>query len=148
MTPSSITVDLEHAKLLKEAGWPQETTKMAYWSINEEGDGAIVRTDMEHYFGEKYWNSLGESLDDQILFADAPTAEDILRRLPNCIVENSVPFALTCIKGINDEWLVGYPESHPDLFPGNTLANAAAAMYCYLAEHHLLDAAHRSLSES
>lgn len=130
----SIAVSLEMARKLKEAGWPQETSKLTYWSVDPEGNDAVVRSEMERHFIDAYWNSRGEACDDQFRFADAPTAEEILRRLLTCI---------GCGR-YGDDFFCDYYNRKPDLPVlqhqeiADTLANAAAAMYCYLAKNGLL----------
>lgn len=72
----------------------------------------------------------------------APTAEEILRRLPGRIDANGMTGILKIKVPYATWFIVGYTGHHEE---GSTLvtsppnlANAAAAMYCYLAENGLL----------
>lgn len=75
------------------------------------------------------------------LFA-APTAEEILERLPNNIHDkDGFPTWLMCTKNLSDTWEVGYvrTDSFEDgMTTDMSLAEAAGKMFLYLAENHLL----------
>ena len=132
-TSSDITVSLEWAKKLKEAGWLQDGALFCWWL-------RIGHTEYE--LSPAIFLKNGE-------FA-APTAEEILRRLPEAIkypVRNAIEYELF-IRPFDDSderhWEVIYAKDidNVDNTPlhetTGTLANAAAAMYCYLADNKLL----------
>lgn len=143
-TPESITVSLDTAKKLKEAGWQHET--YFDWYFNGTGANRVVR----HPSPDELRTS------EFHLECPAPTAEEILRRLPPNLIrsteKDTVTYALTIkalfgIEQINgDNWQIMYyrvrdgiemaPYS-PVLF-ADTLANAAAACWIYLKENNLL----------
>lgn len=113
----SITVSLEWAKKMKEAGWNEKTVfafdhRFDYYELDDfYGFGAIF----------------------------APTAEEILRRLPNNF--EGIPLRIQYEK--DGSILVGYAYSKDGTQPmyrgdRDSLANAAAAMWCYLKENNLL----------
>ncbi len=128
MTPESITVSLEWAKKLKEAGWPQDEQTVNHW--RRKGEIYSVG-------GFTTW------------CLAAPTAEEILRRLPDYI---GTEYVLVTVRDHpENKWSVNYirisekgVNYHPDHefrarpCDGDSLANAAAAMWCYLAENKLL----------
>ena len=136
----SITVSLDVAKELKEAGWPQEDYFVWVESATEDEDPELC-TPME-------WNIFTKGLFDACKSAwiakndcAAPTAEEILRRLPNAIYHKGSIYYLV----IRDKDCVSYEraENMVDNSPlhdssENGLRNSLAAMYCYLAEHNLL----------
>lgn len=113
MTPESIVVSLDYAKRLKEAGWPQYRGEVFGWFEDASGDWSVCVVES---FPE----------DDHIA---APTAEEILRRLPSAVI-SFLPFE-------KSPWMVMVNEAGHDVCE-TTLANAAAACYCYLAENKLL----------
>lgn len=135
-TPESIVVSLEWAKKLREAGWPQDECLFwwcPYLTENSNGSpfvGYLISNTAEPQDSHD-WTKKAE------IFAD-PTAEEILRRLPRVYVEH---LRVTPSPGASG-WTVEYRR------PGkmrawvsreaDTLANAAAAMYCYLSEQKLL----------
>lgn len=133
--PHDITVSLEWAKKLKEAGWPQGGTEF-FWMTDSIGVVDLI-WDKDH---KGNWNDF---------FFAAPTAEEILRRLPDYL---GTEYVLVTVRDHpENEWAVNYiaiseggVEYHPDHrnrvrpIQADTLANAAAAMYCYLADHKLL----------
>lgn len=128
MTPESITVSLEWAKKLKEVGYPQgECTfwwQNSYCPIeNAYVDNVVPFETRKNEFGVKY--------------IAAPTAEQILRRLP-CVPSD---FPLTIARYSTGGYYIDYSPENSDkqqVIEADTLANAAAAMYCYLAENNLL----------
>jgi hypothetical protein len=89
MTPESLVVSLELARQLKEAGWPQN-------------DSYLYRREMK-YRGGKRWNRAIRSAEEKKYsennpppnpaaieeenYCAAPTAEEILRRLPHVNIE-------------------------------------------------------------
>lgn len=138
--PESIVVSLEMAKRLKEAGFPQDEEMEFWWMFEEAEDPddqwACLGQDSDYFFNRK------------TDFA-APTAEEILRRLPAEFKEEpkwkdgiGETWKLGMYKLRESFWWVGY--GYPDMLrtkhteTAKTLANAAAAMYCYLAENSLL----------
>ncbi|CAN5475199.1 hypothetical protein BH11PLA2_BH11PLA2_29810 [soil metagenome] len=132
-TPESITVSLDWAKKLKDAGWPQENG-LHYWHGWEGDKNTFLRaTD----------GRVGTINAFHQMFA-APTAEEILRRLPEYLTDGELRYYLNLFPA----WVIRY--SYPDDEMGSiikchnrdsSLANAAAAMWCNLAEQKLLLAA-------
>lgn len=118
--PESIVVSLEWAKKLKEAGWPQD-----------HGENVM------------YWR---KKRDDFVLGGwcvyalAAPTAEEILRRLPDTL-ENRLHEPLQIFRMMPNSvgWRMMYGLSHSA--DGDTLANAAAKMFVFLAKQKLLPTA-------
>ncbi len=126
-TPESITVSLDMARKLKNAGWLQSESHFIF--IHSDADTKLWSR----------WNTGGEPrggyIDGSMSWA-APTAEEILRRLPAEVDDESLYVSSQRYNGL---WVVYYGvhgERHQHL--DDTLANAAAAMYCYLAEQKLL----------
>lgn len=71
-TPESITVDLDHAKQLKEAGWQEETV----WQWQFDRKGSSTTTGRTWYLRSWSYQVRGKS------FAAAPTMGEIITRLP------------------------------------------------------------------
>lgn len=142
-SPSAITVSLEWAKKLKEAGWHQGWTGVGTLSSFAEKPETMKADIMGTYFkwfdvrsdytkGEPY-PQVESIYCNYPMIADAPTAEEILRRLPQ-IIEHT---GLIVTRSQNDkEWEVAYLGSKPAR--DSSLANAAAAMWCFLKSHNLL----------
>lgn len=121
MKPEEIVTSLDWSKKLEEAGWPQDQS-IFWWKY-------------EVTFSGNFWMVGQRPHKDAEKFA-APTAEEILRRLPK--------EELT-IRHRNSLWMIDFlrfdengNKTHSYIFEGDTLANAAAACYCYLAEQKLL----------
>ena len=140
--PESITVSLDWAKKLKEAGWPQ-TGQCFYW-IAHKGKGMAAVAFYKHVQNGRYGKS--------VVFGAAPTAEEILRRLPEAIYLGPEREALYLSVMPDDyKWIVLYSPEYDQRRcdkenfwkrDRESLANASAAMYCYLAEKKLLPATH------
>lgn len=137
---SAITVSLEWAKKLKEAGLEQGIT-IGNWRPSTNDFYRKQQQYEIHFTSGSYRNEKS---------FDAPTAEEILRRLPEAIkypVRNAIEYELF-IRPFDDlderHWEVIYAKDidNVDNTPlhetTGTLANAAAAMYCYLADNKLL----------
>lgn len=135
MTSSaSITVSLEVAKELKKAGWDQDKS-IFYW------DGSVppweVCLDVD-----RSWSYSATEEDDGKCIA-APTAEEILRRLPRSIYDEGGEYVRICFpsgshnEGIQYKHLGGLALCAA-LEDDDTLANAAAKMWIYLKQHDLL----------
>ena len=127
--PSSIVTSLEWSKKLKEAGWPQD-------------DYLFIWRGPAPQHGRPDWN-LGECFDTHAndgCFA-APTAEEILRKLPKLIVHKEIHSRLYITPYEND-YEVGYSPQWNEGIKLNraeeSLADAAAAMFVFLAEQKLL----------
>jgi hypothetical protein len=114
MTPESITVGLEWAKKLKEAGWPQDQSQFHWLRRGDQWDVS-------------FWREGGRlGFDEGIA---SPTAEEILRRLPEHFQVWRSHGMWSCDNGLDQsQWMKDY----------DSAANAAASMYVYLAEHSLL----------
>ncbi len=145
-SPENIVVSLEMARRLKEAGWPQDNSCF-YWLRCGDGkdDFSVSRTDVGR-------NSMVES------FA-APTAEELLRRLPYKI--NTTTRKKTSIYGemfdtftleirvlSNRTYRIYYKNKYTNLGRDPSLGgfkatdillcNSLASMFIYLSTHHLL----------
>lgn len=141
MNPESIVVGLEQAKALKEAGWPLRENLFAY---AVEDKFFKKRSIFLQWNGETYLPWYGESRPDgtYTLFA-APTAEEILRRLPGQWPTSTSMFERLRMEETNRGFVIGYSSQqhifkNDDWFEADTLANAAAAMWLYLKEQNLL----------
>ena len=134
-TPESIVISLEWAKKLKETGWPQTYSQGA---IEECHFGYYLLDrgqETEHFECSWMWHNWikhGEAY-------AAPTAEEILRRLPRAInVSRITPNRGSLQFRWGVKWIQIGNTGVEHLEVGDTLANAAAAMYVYLSEHGLL----------
>lgn len=143
-TPESLVTSLHWSKELQKAGWPQGQSIIVHSTTSDgySNHSCHVRLDPGHpNFGSPFY-----------LEWAAPTAEEILRRLPHEIEQTKSDddsSVLQCGPTPNGKlgrdwhvwyWDFGYGDI-PDrklLYTADTLANAAAAMYCYLAENGLL----------
>lgn len=130
-SPQSTVTSLEWAKKLQVAGFPQQTE----FFIDTRNPDILVWDKMHAWD----WNDC---------FAATPTAEEILRRLPPVIEEpprweNGIGMQgkLTTQPNAKNEWVVSYDAGHGPRMVAHikeSLADAAAAMYVWLAEHKLL----------
>lgn len=132
-TPSAITVSLEWAKKLKEAGWEQGIT-IGNWRPSTNDFYRKQQQYEIHFTSGSYRNEKS---------FDAPTAEEILRRLPKSVATKNRKvhrLSINCNGG--KRWQIMYGddifESPVIVDPDDSLANASASMYCYLAENKLL----------
>jgi hypothetical protein len=145
---NTITVSLEWAERLKDAGWSHGTTYHA-WRLNGcTSDPTLVQYDRGGFIpGKDYESTIG--------FIDAPTAEEILRKLPGHVKFNKdEPEYILYCRALNNpkghkyltaQWSVyyeillnGIPHRGGKCIGESTLADAAANMYCYLSENNLL----------
>ena len=126
MNSEDIVVSLENAKRLKEAGWPQDES-IFRWKNRGSWEIALKR----------------QSSNKAGTFIAAPTAEEILRMLPDWI------FCKKNSMGGGGDWCIGDMQSHvctplaykemkKSMIESDTLSNAAAAMWCYLSNNQLL----------
>jgi hypothetical protein len=133
-TPEQITVSLEWAKKLRDAGFPQGWTGVGTAeSFTERPESMKGSLDGSYFkwFQDKDGNPLVESVYcNYAMIAAAPTAEEILREL-GC--------GKLYFSG-DGRWVVALEgqEVLKDIPTENSAANAAAAMYCYLAKNNLL----------
>ena len=136
--PQSITVSLEWAKKLKEAGWPQVTPQnpasLFYWAhfIGLEEPALVYASKVEMI-----------RFDEFEILLSAPTADEILRRLPNDLtLKNEKEGAKSCplrIGKFEKRWDVRYFLRGTNfLFLDDSLADACAEMWCYLSANKLL----------
>lgn len=130
MTPESICVSLEMAKRLKEAGWSQEDSPFVW--TNNSINRVVYRRNL----------LTGGTRKRSFIYA-APTAEEILRRLPkSCATKNRMIHRLSINCNGGKRWNIFYGKDAFDspiaVDPDDSLANAAAAMTCYLVEQGLL----------
>lgn len=144
--PESIAVSLEMAKKLKAAGWPQEDS-VFHWQWHED-DGEWPSFSAPSEWSCYQMEASLDDYDDGDCFA-APSAEEILRRLPEKFThgEPYCLYAAITFRGhtLGNGWYVGYRnfaegKAHPEIDgqDADTLANAMAKMYCYLADNKLL----------
>lgn len=145
MKPEEIVVSLEWAKKLKEAGWKQDDV-LVFTGIQP-----VKKTDEERFETPSFrsrWKL--ENLWDWV---SAPTAEEILRRLPRKIapmsltemdertIKGNIPDLRFQILMDGPDWKIEYSSPHLESAEwqyGETLANAAANMFIYLSENNLL----------
>jgi len=159
----NITVSLETAKRLRAAGWEQEDSSF-YWGRFDPPkrrhleDGTIVDIPKEEAEAMSYsWYYYNE---ENMPYADedhnswaAPTAEEILRELPNVIIhtpegkKHSNSYRFQCAmtgkteSGMQQFWCAysaAIGSYDHVLIKMDTLANAAAEMWIYLSENGLL----------
>ena len=154
-TPKSITVSLEWAKRLQDAGWHQGWTGVG--TINSFTDKPeSMKTDiMGTYF--KWFDVRSDYSKGEIIpqvesiycnypmIADAPTAEEILQKLPRRLIHEGEPEGKwLCINSHPDQkgWRIAYLQGQysawRNVIEEKSLAKAAAAMWCYLKENNLL----------
>ena len=150
MNPESITVSLDLARQLKEAGLgfrhngekviSEDGEGLSYfcWWSNVDGSGSpsnpytraqgftlLPMSENSHPFGEKY---------------QAFTAEEILKKLPKTIDR----FSLSCYwkDGLEPTviYVNDFPSENPTMqeFSLDSLANAAAQMWLYLKKNNLI----------
>lgn len=143
---SAITVSLEWAKKLKEAGYPQGST---HYLWGEDGWKLDGKKDVSHNLiqpkGDIPYKD-GGKIEDGVYqrFYAAPTAEEILRRLPYSYEKkvNRTQKAVVYITVHREKqgWQVRAHSKRTLHWASqiDTLANAAAAMYCYLSSNNLL----------
>jgi hypothetical protein len=144
---NNITVSLQVARSLRDAGWEQEDSSF-YWGKFDPPkrrhleDGTIVDIPKEEAEAMSYsWYYYNE---ENMPYADedhnswaAPTAEEVLRELPEFYTpEDNKKRAMKCYPSAHGRWAVDY-EGHCTQW-SDTLANAAAEMWIYLKEHDLL----------
>ncbi len=149
MNADSIVVDLEHARSLREAGWEQNPTKDLFsWIEAYHGSSYPEEKPFEvdlHYrnFTCDFLDSYREEGTTTICYA-APTAEEILRRLPECLHWEGADSHFTTLRIAPwaGRWSVEYRDKQNDsrnhTENADTLANAASKMWCYLKKNNLL----------
>jgi hypothetical protein len=126
-TPETITVSLDWAKKLKEAGWPQVESFFEWRTPIRQKTRLHVRTERDIGMG-----------------IAAPTAEEILAKLPVFVRKGNRSYRLELAKYLNPAFRVNYQkEGANNSLTGadityKSLANAAAKVYCHLAEQKLL----------
>lgn len=129
-----ITVSLEWAKKLKEAGW------------NQDGRGGF-KFGYFDYEGNPYPVLANWDTDIDKRIAVAPTAEEILRELPMALPDEFGICSLE-VRKTEDGYMIHY-FSHEDgksayltdkksVFSDAALSDCVAKMYCHLAENKLL----------
>lgn len=127
--PESIVTSLDWSKKLKEAGWPQNEGHFSWYRYS-------LTNSAKEWYVECQWQNEGNHLE----WMAAPTAEDILRRLPERLPGVFGDESLLQIQPLHgmSGWSVFYHSLGDDDHSDKSLANAAAAMYYYLAEQKLL----------
>ncbi len=158
--PESIVTSLDWSRKLEKAGWPQDAG-LFYWQCPHRRttrSGRVIRHPDNLVTVEALPRKTDGAPDiDNVALSfayfAAPTAEEILRRLPGLretekgeIVQlHARPYTPprgTLVPRWELIWMAnsGRMWLRPSIVE-DTLANAAAAMYCYLAEQKLLPAA-------
>ena len=143
--PESIVTSLDWSEKLKEAGWPQDS---AFWWCKWTNDKTPPSQEWRLEYVATEYDFVTVTGGAWERFA-APTAEEILRRLPPSLDLDGCYCRLVARKEIHISggvdkggWLAGYEgrdtEDVSEFQCGSSLTNAAAAMYCYLAEQKLL----------
>lgn len=137
-SPESLVVSLEMAKRLKEAGWKDGC--YFWW---REGGSAI--DPMVVLCSQKNGTWIpGRPYMTSVKFFPAPTAEEILRRLPRFLPwkDNSDNMSSLFVNVFQSTYRVGYsPQWTNDVWSSpdaETLADAAAGCWLYLKENNLL----------
>lgn len=126
--PSAITVSRDMANRMWDLKFPIDPMPIFFWV--QPGDAEAKRHD--------YWTvRTMEGMGHDGIFLPAWTAEEILRRLPSDMGDYNY---LQCMP-TEGGWMVGYwdcpSDPNPYEFTADTLADAAAAAWCYLKEHNL-----------
>jgi len=135
---TKITVSLETAKSLRDAGWKQDNADFD-WVISSQSYGG-------ESYGEEVLRarkiSSGRPRKHSTLPTSAPTAEQILRELPQTM--DGYRLTIYPIWDVG-AWCVTYlaPDHTPHEaleidYVDKSLANAAAEMWIYLKENNLL----------
>lgn len=114
------TCSLETAKKLKEAGFPQSSGKI-YWHW-------VKFDDEKHVI---LWPNASEP---DVVFAAAPTSDEILEELPFGAGWNK----LRIVRLANGAYTVSY--GLPPEFVNESLSEALAQMWLYLKQQGLLEA--------
>lgn len=145
ISPQDIVVSLKMAETLNEFGWPQD--KSCFWYC-----GIYSNTPWLIYI-PKGINEIGtySKMRREGEMIAAPTAEEVLRRLPRTIEPEGRTLYLTCEFPADPiSWggsaYVGYSyqsrvPSIDGCFPrsyADTVANAAAEVYVFLSQNNLL----------
>lgn len=144
-TPSDITVSLEKAKALKEAGWPQEDSALITWW---ENDGCPffshpTKGKPEAFYGLLWQPQMDSTGTCKCKKYAAPVSEEILRRLPQLKTTRNRIFDLQCRRLEQGGWFVCYRYSNATRQTkyqarGDSLADAAASLWIYLKTNNLL----------
>lgn len=130
-TPQALVVSLEKAKELLDAGWPQGTSHFVCSTTSDGYSNYSVcerlKPDHPNYESPYY------------LTWDAPTASEILERLPRVLHDEF----LLQITLHSDIWCIGYWNGNEEAVIkyhqfGDTLADAASDMWIYLKQNNLL----------
>lgn len=132
-----MTTSLELSKALKEAGWKNEVE--FYWY----GDDLYFRNEMKDFCETCEARTLGMYITERKRFT-APTAEEILEKLPKEIVNHFGDNERQGLMIGREEygWTVYYNHcsnlSRCMDVEAETLADACAKMWLYLKSHNLL----------
>ena len=167
-SPQQIVVSLEIAKRLAKAGWPQDEATF-FWALpkmkhyhKEQPDWELVydghcekaltnnagytreNEPLSYYISDIEGGNEYSNDQDVLEVIAAPTAEEILRKLPTSILNLGAIEKIFLLIDRNqvNEWEVIYAnllksEMHYQKNDAS-LANAAASMACYLVEQGLL----------
>lgn len=127
MAPDSITVDLDHAKKLLGAEWNQDVGLFKWIKPSSSLKPFVVDRS----------NALSRDVNTLEMRLAAPTAEEILRRLPRMHIDTDgyeVEYVLPNTKIDHGD----HTESATHRECGSSLANSAAAMWVFLKNNNLL----------
>ena len=144
--PENIVVSLELAKRLRDAGWSQEKNISSFYY---SGEGWLMVCTI-HVEGETVLIPVtGAELTFHSPWLSAPTAEEILRELPDYQVMSEEGVVSIIHQVMSEEGVVSIIQLSDiynkrktkfSIFKGETLASAAAQMWIYLKTNNLLDA--------
>lgn len=137
------TVSLELAKQLKEAGYPQEGYFFWWVNVTDKSQNPILA----HFQGTQSNEDYLNEHEDKYEFFAAPTADEILDRLPKKITVSEMDYFLDVYheEDVLDEWVVaynyirhnlGFKSHHREM--EETIADAAAKMWLYLKKEKLI----------
>ncbi len=128
-SPESIVVSLEWAKKLKKAGWPQAGG--FYYRIYIKDIGHRLHYGCVYHILRKKFDEIA-----------APTAAELLQQLPVDVMIDGKEYRIEMLKRHgekSDKYYVNLRYYRECIeFIADSLADAAAACFCYLAGHKLL----------
>ena len=136
--PQLITVSLEWAKKLEGSKYPQDKTCSHYYDQKGHLVFAAMSEDISN--ANRITFTLVPTVplkgSAELPWIAAPTASELMRRLPDTSSNHSI----LIVQHFLEKWHVQYLDGNNIVFiySDPSLANAAAAMWCYLAENKLL----------
>jgi len=146
---TNLTVSLEEAKLLKEAGFPQDIPdeygdeQSRWWCTWDDKEPTLLWLQSDGFNDD---GTHGEGGDIKVI-CKSPFAEEILSKLPNTVYIKGEQACLEILSDrdfpTDEEWIVCYSygkncDNSCWVKSKDGLANAASKMYRYLADNKLL----------